>query len=114
VLERGDSDIFLTQLLKNATIVRAKSQADAIAVMNEGKADVHANVKTNLIPASRQIPSSRILDGYWQLQPIAFGVPKGKEASARFVNRTVDEMKASGALREIVSKAAVPGLNPAP
>lgn len=114
VLERGDSDLYLTQMLRNATIVRAKSQADAVAAMNEGKADVHANVKTNLIPASRQVPSSRILDGYWQLQPIAFGVPKGKEASARFVNRLVDEMKASGEMEAMVAKAGVPGLNAAP
>ena len=114
VLERGDSDIFLTQLLKNATIVRVKSQSDAVAALNDGKADVHANVKTNLFPAAKQVPSGRILDGYWQVQPIAFGVPKNKEASARFVKRMVDEMKASGAMKEIVVKAAVPGLAPAP
>jgi polar amino acid transport system substrate-binding protein len=114
VLERGDSDIFLTQLFKNATLVRAKTQAEANAALNEGKADVHANTKTNLFPAAKQVPGSRILDGYWQVQPIAFGVPKNKEASARFVKRMVDEMKASGAMREIVVKAAVPGLAPAP
>ena len=114
VLERGDSDIFLTQRLKNATIVRVKSQGDAVAALNEGKGDVHANVKTNLIPVVPQVPSGRILDGYWQLQPIAFGVPKDKDASARLVKRVVDEMKATGAMREILEKAAVPGLKPAP
>ena len=110
VLERGDSDIFLTQLLKNATIVRVKSQGDAVAALNEGKANVHANVKTNLIPVVPQVPSGRILDGYWQLQPIAFGVPKSKEASARFVKRMVDELKASGEMKALVGKANVPGL----
>jgi len=114
VLERGDSDIFLTQLLKNATVVRVKSQADAVEALNTGKADVHANVKTNLIPASRQVPSGRILDGAWQVQPIAFGVPRGKETSARFVKRVVDELKSTGTMREMIEKAAVPGLMPAP
>jgi polar amino acid transport system substrate-binding protein len=114
VLERGDSDVFLTQLLKSATLVRVKSQADAIAALNDGKADVHANVKTNLFPSAPQVPSGRILDGYWQVQPIAFGVPKNKDASARFLKRTVDEMKASGAMKELVIKASVPGLTPAP
>ena len=114
VLERGDSDIFLTKLLKSATLVRVKSQGDAVEALNSGKGDVHANVKTNLIPALSQVPSGRILDGAWQVQPIAFGVPKGKEASARFLKRVVDELKASGAMRELVVKAAVPGLAPAP
>jgi len=114
VLERGDSDIFLTQLLKNATLVRAKSQGDAIEALNSGKADVHANTKTNLIPALGQVPSGRILDGAWQVQPIAFGVPKGKETSAKYLKRVVDELKATGAMRELIQKAAVPGLAPAP
>jgi polar amino acid transport system substrate-binding protein len=114
VLERGDSDIFLSQLLKNATLVRVKSQGDAVEALNTGKGDVHANVKTNLIPALRQVPSGRILDGAWQVQPIAFGVPKGKEVSAKYLKRVVDETKASGAMRELIEKAGVPGLAPAP
>jgi polar amino acid transport system substrate-binding protein len=114
VLERGDSDIFLTQLLKNATLVRVKSQGEAVEALNTGKADVHANVKTNLIPAARQVPSGRILDGAWQVQPIAFGVPMGKETSAKYVKRVVDDLKATGAMREMIEKAGVPGLAPAP
>ena len=83
-------------------------------MLNAGSADVHANIKTFLIPTAQQVPAGRILDGYWQIQPIAFGVPKGKEASARFVRRMVDELKAQGFVRQSIGKAAVPGLMPAP
>lgn len=114
VLERGDSDIFLTKLLKHAQLIRTKSVAEAVELLKSGTADVHANLKTFLIPLAGQVPSGRILDGYWQIQPIALGVPKGNEASARYVRQAVDELKAQGFVRQSIERAAVPGLIPAP
>lgn len=114
VLERGDSDIFLTKLLKHAHLIRTKSFAEAIELLKSGAADVHANIKTFLIPLSAQVPSGRILDGYWQIQPIALGVPKGKEASARYVRQAVEELKSQGFVKQSIERAAVPGLMPAP
>jgi len=113
VLERGDSDIFLTKLLKQATLTRVKTIPDALELLKSGTADVHANIKTFLIPASRQVEGSRILDGYWQIQPIAFGVQKGRPG-AEYVRRTINELKAAGFVKESVSRASVPGLQPAP
>ena len=114
VLERGDSDIFLTRSLKHASLIRTKSVAEAVEILNSGSADVHANIKTFLIPLAVKVPSGRILDGYWQIQPIALGVPKGKEASARYVRQVVDELKAEGFVRQSIERAAVPGLMSAP
>lgn len=114
VLERGDSDIFLTKSIKHAQLIRIKSVADAAALLMSGSADVHANIKTFLIPLAAQVPSGRILEGYWQIQPIALGVPKGKEASARYVRQAVVELKAQGFVRQSIERAAVPGLMPAP
>ena len=114
VLERGDSDVFLSKMLKHAQLVRVKTPAEAVATLNGGGADVHANIKTFLIPLSAQVPSGRILDGYWQIQPIALGVPKGKPASAAYLRRAVDELKAEGVARRIIESAAVPGLMAAP
>jgi polar amino acid transport system substrate-binding protein len=113
VVERGDSDIFLTKLLKEAKLTRVKAIPEAVELLKTGGADVHANIKTFLIPTSKQVPDGRILDGYWQIQPIAFGVPKGK-AGADFVRRTMSELKASGFTKESVQRANVPGLMAAP
>jgi len=113
-LEKGDSDIFHTKSLKHAELIRTKSIAEALELLKSGSADVHANIKTFLIPLSAQIPSGRILDGYWQIQPIALGVPKGKEASARYARQVVDELKAQGFVKQSIERAAVPGLMHAP
>ena len=114
VLERGDSDIFLTKSLKHAQLIRTKSVAEAVELLKSGSADVHANIKTFLIPLAGQVPTGRLLEGYWQIQPIALGVPKGKEAGARYVRQAVDELKAQGFVRQSIERAAVPGLMPAP
>ena len=113
VLERGDSDIFLTKMLKQATLARVKTLAEVADLLKSGGADVHANIKTFLIPMSKQVAGSRILDGYWQIQPIAFGVPKGKQG-AEYVRRTISDLKASGFAKAAVERASIPGLMAAP
>jgi len=109
VLERGDSDIFLTNRLKHATLIRVKVIPDAVELLKTGGADVHANIKTFLIPTSKQIPEGRILDGYWQIQPVAYGVAKGNPAAA-YLKRTIDELNAKGFTKAAVERAQVPGL----
>jgi polar amino acid transport system substrate-binding protein len=109
VLERGDSDIFLTGRLKHATLIRVKMIPDAVELLKSGGADAHANIKTFLIPTSSQVPEGRILDGYWQIQPVAYGVAKGNPAAA-YVKRTVDELNANGFTKAAVERAQIPGL----
>ena len=113
VLERGDSDVILTKTLQHATLVRTKSVPDALEALKSGQADVHSNIKTFLIPALKQIPDGRILDGHWQIQPIAFAVHKGKPGAA-YVRRVVEELKAKGFTKEAVERAGIPGLMAAP
>jgi polar amino acid transport system substrate-binding protein len=113
VLERGDSDVLLTKTLKHATLVRTKTVPDALDALKSGRADVHSNIKTFLIPALKQVPDGRILDGYWQIQPIAYAVQRGKPG-AGYVGRVVEELKAKGFTKEAVERAGVPGLMPAP
>jgi polar amino acid transport system substrate-binding protein len=58
VLERGDSDIFLSKMLKNATLTRMKTLPEVLDLLKSDKVDVHANIKTFLIPASQQVPGA--------------------------------------------------------
>lgn len=114
VLEKGDSDVLLSRTLKQATLVRTSSFADAIEMVKSGKADTAAFLKTGLYPAADQFPGSRILEGRIQLQDIAIGVPKGREVSARYVRKFVDELKAQGFIKQSIDRASVRGLMAAP
>jgi polar amino acid transport system substrate-binding protein len=113
VLERGDSDVLLTKMLRHATLVRTKTVPDALEALKSGRADVHSNIKTFLIPSLKGVPDGRILDGYWQIQPIAYAVQKGNPG-ADYVRRVVGELKAKGFTKEAVERAGIPGLMVAP
>ena len=90
-----------------------KAPADAEKLLASGGADAYANAKTNLIPASKRMPDGRVLDGYWQIRRIAFGVPKGN-LGASYMRRFVDELKASGYVKAAVERHPIPGYMAAP
>lgn len=114
VLEKGGSDLHLTKTLKHATLIRIKSVPDAVEMLRSGKADVHSNIKTLLFPASEQLPGSRVLEGRTYGANIAIGVPKGREVSARYVRKFIDELKAQGFVKQSIERAGVRGLIAAP
>ena len=114
VLEKGDSDVLLTNALKHATLVRTQAIGDSVEMVKSGSVDAMSALKTFLIPASERVPGSRILEGRLTVQEIAIGVPKGREVSARYVRQFVDELKAEGFIKHSIDRAAVRGLMAAP
>jgi polar amino acid transport system substrate-binding protein len=114
VLERGDSDVLLTRTLKNATLARTRTFGEALDLLKSGQADAMAFLKTGLYPAIEQVPGARLLEGRIQVQDIAIAVPKGRTASARYIGKLVNELKANGFVKESIARAGVRGLMPAP
>jgi polar amino acid transport system substrate-binding protein len=114
VLERGDSDVLLTRTLKSATLARTRTFGEALDLLKAGKVEALAFLKTGLYPVLDQVPDARLLEGRIQVQDIAIAVPKGRAASARYIGRLVEDLKASGFVKESIARAGVRGLMPAP
>jgi polar amino acid transport system substrate-binding protein len=114
VLQRGSSDELLTSTLKAATLIRNPTVADAVELLRMGRADAVAALKTFLYPASDKVPGSRVVEGGFGFEVIGIGVPKGRELSAQYVRRFVDDVKASGLVKAAVERAAQRGLLAAP
>lgn len=114
VLQRGSSDVILTSTLKAATLIRNPTVADAVDLLRTGKADAVGALKTFLYPSSAKVPGSRVLEGGYGYEVIGIGVPKGRELSARYVRKFVDDAKSSGLVKAAVDRAAQRGLMAAP
>ncbi len=114
VLEKGAVDVFLTPTLKAATLVRNPTVANALEMVSSGKADVLAAPKTSLFPTLEQVPGSRVLEGRIFVEDIGIGVPKGRNVSAAYVRKFVDDVKSRGFVKEAIEKAGVRGLMAAP
>jgi polar amino acid transport system substrate-binding protein len=115
VLEKSSLDALLSQTLKNATIVRARTLAENYALLDAGKADAVAGTKPALFNAAASRPGTRVIDGGLPSDQIGMAVPKGRAAgAAEFVGRFVEEAKATGLVKAATERAGLRGVVVAP
>ncbi len=115
LLEKGGVDILLSRTLKNATLVRTRSNPEFYALLEPGKADVIATGKPGLFAVAAKQPGSRVLDGRILVEPIGIGVPKGRNAAAAaYIGKFVEETKADGLVKSAIERAGLRGLVVAP
>ncbi len=115
VLEKGGADVILSKTLKNATIIRVKSQPESAALLDAGKADVYAATKPALFGVAASRPGSRLLEGRFLIEPSGMAVPKGRNpAATAYVAQFVEEAKAHGLVKEAIERAGLRGVVVAP
>ena len=107
-------DLFLSRNLKHAQIVRAPSIPASIEMFKSDKLEAAAGVRQALVTAAAGIPGSRVLDGRFMVIPQAAGVPRGRDAGARYVRAFIEEAKASGMVAESLKKSGADGATIAP
>jgi polar amino acid transport system substrate-binding protein len=83
----------------NATHIAAAAPADALQLLQSGKADAIALSRESLGGLLGKLPGARILDGGFLNSVTSVWVPKGKPAALAYVSEFVEEAKASGLVR---------------
>jgi polar amino acid transport system substrate-binding protein len=115
LLEKGGVDLVLSRTLKNATLVRTRSNPELYALLGPAKADVIATGKPGLFAVAQTQPGSRVLDGRILVEPIAMAVPKGRDAAAgSYVGRFVEQAKAEGLVKSAIERSGLRGVVVAP
>lgn len=107
-------DLFLARSLQHAELVRAPDPNAAFELLVAGKVNVVAGVKQALITNAEKLPGSRVLDGRFMAIQQALGIPKGREAGAKYLREFIEEVKASGLVARTIEKAGVRGVSVAP
>ena len=115
VLEKSSLDILLSQTLKSATLVRAKTLPENYALLDAGKTDVMAATKPALFAGAGSRPGTRVLDGQFPVDAAGMGVPKERDtAAAAYVSKFVEEAKAQGLVKSAIDRAGLRGVVVAP
>jgi polar amino acid transport system substrate-binding protein len=120
VTAKSAYDLFLSRNLEHAKLVYAPATPESIELFKSQHLEAVAAVRTALVTASAQMPGSRVMDGHFMTIPQAAGVPKGRDAGARYVRAFIEDVKASGfvadALRRhgLEAEASVASAAPAP
>jgi polar amino acid transport system substrate-binding protein len=101
----------LKQILRNASLVVVPSIDEGIRALSDGRLDAFATNKAILFGMSDRLPGSRVLDGRWGGESIAFGLPKGRATALPYVIRFIEEEIEKGGVRAAAERAGLRGLS---
>ncbi|WP_341903892.1 ABC transporter substrate-binding protein [Polaromonas sp. YR568] len=102
-------DLFLTRELKAAKLVKAPTSPTVTDVFLAQNMEVAAGVKQQLQADAKRLPGLRLLDGRFMVIQQAMGLPKGRDAGARYVTNFIEEMKASGFVAAALQRHSIEG-----
>ena len=107
-------DLYLTRELKTAKLVKAPTSPTVTDMFLTQNLEVAAGVKQQLQADAKRLPGLRLLDGRFMAIQQAMGLPRGREAGARYVDAFVEEMKASGFVAAALARHQIEGAAVAP
>ncbi len=107
-------DLFLGRSLQHARLVRAPSPDAAFELIIAGKVDVVAGVRQHLVANAGKLAGARVLDGRFMAIQQALGIPKGRDAGAKYLRKFIEDVKASGLVARAIEKAGVRGVSVPP
>jgi polar amino acid transport system substrate-binding protein len=98
------------RIAKRATPVYTDSYESAVELVRNGKADAFASIREMLLEYAPQLPGSRVLADSYQSNLAGVAVAKGNPERLAFLSETLEDMKRSGALEQIIREAGLRGV----
>jgi polar amino acid transport system substrate-binding protein len=106
-------DLFLTRELKRATIVRVPTSPAVVAAFIEQGLEVAAGVKQQLQADASRHRGLRLIEEPFMVIRQAMGVAKARgDGAARYLHAFVDDLRASGFVREALARHGIEGATP--
>ncbi|MES2955647.1 MAG: ABC transporter substrate-binding protein [Pseudomonadota bacterium] len=102
-------DLYLTRELKNARLVKAPTSPAVTDVFLAQGLEVAAGVKQQLEADAKRVGGVRLLPGRFMVINQAMGLPKGRDAAAKYVEAFIEEMKASGFVAAALQRHGIEG-----
>ncbi|NKB22377.1 MAG: transporter substrate-binding domain-containing protein [Alphaproteobacteria bacterium] len=95
----------LKRKIIHAEIVETDIPDESFALLCDGKTDVFALPREQLIDYAAELPGSRILTEGFGVNDVGLAVAKGQSQRLAFINEFVKEAKASGLVQRILEEA---------
>ena len=102
-------DHWLERNIEHATLVRAATLDGATRLFADGEVDVLAALRPGLLTEIERLPGARILDGKFTAVQQAVGTRLRNAAGAAFLQRFVEEAKASGLVARLIERHGLVG-----
>lgn len=98
------TDAYLTNLVKNAEVVRVKTVPDGMLAVVSGRANAYASTTDSLAALRKQQPNLAIVPGAFATSGFALALPRNDPQWTAWVNEFVREMKRSGRIAQLIEK----------
>jgi polar amino acid transport system substrate-binding protein len=109
VKERAAYDLWLTDNLKNAELVRAPSIDESFEYFRDQKLDVLAGLRPALLKQQQSMPGSTIMEQSFTAVQQSVGCKPGNPEVAEYLNGFVREAISSGLIQQLIDKHGVTG-----
>lgn len=110
VPDKAAYELYLSRTIKNAELVKEPGGDNAFKRFVAEKFDALAGLRPRLITDQAKLPGSRILEGSFTAVQQAAGVPKGRNAAAKYLAAFIEDVKASGLVAKAIKDNNVVGL----
>jgi polar amino acid transport system substrate-binding protein len=107
-------DLYLSRVLKQATLVRTPDSDKVADMFIAQKLEVRAGVKQQLEADARRIPGLRLLEGRFMVINQAMATPRGRDAGTRYLHDFIERMKGSGFVAASLARNHIEGATIAP
>ncbi len=114
VVQGSAYDLFLTRVLAHASLVRVPGAAAVPELLRDGEVDAVAGVKPQVEGIVRTVPGTRLLPDAFMTIRQAMATARTREAGAAYLAAFIDDVKASGLVRELFARNGVTGGTLAP
>ncbi len=104
-------ELYLTQTLKSATLVRTNGFDGSIEVFNKRGAEALAGLKPAILESMHKMPGGRILDGRFMTVNHGLCTPRGRAAADEYLKAFVADVVASGFVARSIERHKVAGLS---
>ena len=109
VAERSAYDLWLTENIKNADLIRAKSIDESFSIFQENDFEVLAGLRPKLVDDIKKITDCYILDEAFTLINQCIGSKPGNLEAENFINNFVKKNLENGFIKNLLSKYNVLG-----
>lgn len=109
VKERSAYDLWLTDNLEHAALVRAPSLDESFIVFEEQQLDALAGLRPKLIQQQALMPDSRILESSFTSVMQSIGCKLPHEEAAQYISNFVDESIKNGLVERLIKQYGVWG-----
>ena len=109
VAERSAYDLWLTENIKNADLIRAKSIDESFSVFQENKYEVLAGLRPKLIDDIKKTTDCYLLDEPFTFINQCIGSKPGNLEAKNFINNFVKKNIENGFIKNLLSKYDVLG-----